>query len=115
MATNGAPDSWEDNSDEISTKMTALNVDAPSFVPNVNAAVFVPSFLAAAPPPAAAVLPAAAAPPPAAAASPSHTAAPVQEAAPPAPAEPNQMSVSCNLYDPYKVGNGLIFCSFPHL
>jgi peptide chain release factor subunit 3 len=43
MATNGAPDSWDDGED-INDKMGALNVEAPSFVPNVNAAVFVPSF-----------------------------------------------------------------------
>jgi len=47
MAANGAPDSWEDNTDAaLQDKMTLLNVNAPSFVPNVNAAVFVPSFLA---------------------------------------------------------------------
>ena len=43
MATNGAPESWED-ADDMAAKLNALNVNAPSFVPNVNAAVFVPSF-----------------------------------------------------------------------
>jgi len=47
MATNGAPDRWDDTAEEeISTRLTKqLNVDAPMFVPNVNAAVFVPSFM----------------------------------------------------------------------
>jgi len=44
MAANGAPDSWEDCED-VSNKLTNLNVNAPAFVPNVNAAVFVPSFM----------------------------------------------------------------------
>jgi len=64
MATNGAPDSWDDGED-MNDKMAALNVDAPSFVPNVNAAVFVPSFL-----------------PAAAAFAPAPTAAPVPSSAP---------------------------------
>ena len=41
MATNGAPDNWDDGMD-VSSKMEALNVNAPSFVPNVNAPAFVP-------------------------------------------------------------------------
>ena len=41
MATNGAPDNWDDRMD-VSSKMEALNVNAPSFVPNVNAPAFVP-------------------------------------------------------------------------
>ena len=49
MATNGAPDNWDDGMD-VSNKMEALNVNAPSFVPNVNAPSFVPSW--GAPPPA---------------------------------------------------------------
>ena len=44
MATNGAPDNWEDEEMDVSNKLTALNVNAASFVPNVNAAVFVPSW-----------------------------------------------------------------------
>jgi len=48
MATNGAPDNWDDGMD-VSNKMEALNVNAPSFVPNVNAPSFVPSW--GAPPP----------------------------------------------------------------
>ena len=43
MATNGAPDNWDDGMD-VSNKMEALNVNAPSFVPNVNAPSFVPSW-----------------------------------------------------------------------
>ena len=56
MATNGAPDSWDDDVEtaNISNKLSDLNVQAPSFVPNVNASVFVPSWL----PPAAADEPA---------------------------------------------------------
>ena len=49
MATNGAPDNWDDGMD-VSNKMEALNVNAPSFVPNVNAPSFVPSW--GGPPPA---------------------------------------------------------------
>jgi len=46
MSTNGAPDSWEDNDgSELSKPMSELNVNAPSFTPNVNAAEFVPSWL----------------------------------------------------------------------
>jgi len=41
MAANGAPDSWEDESNVMADKLASLNVDAPSFVPNVNASVFV--------------------------------------------------------------------------
>ena len=44
MATNGAPDNWEDEEMDVSNKLNALNVNAASFVPNVNAAVFVPSW-----------------------------------------------------------------------
>jgi hypothetical protein len=43
MATNGAPEQWDQ--DETALKMAALNVGAPSFVPNANAAAFVPSWL----------------------------------------------------------------------
>ena len=49
MATNGAPDSWEQ--EDVSAKMAALNVAAPAFVPNVNACAFVPSWLPADPAP----------------------------------------------------------------
>jgi len=49
MATNGAPESW-DQEDEVSTKMGQLNVAAPAFVPNVNAPAFTPSWLPAADP-----------------------------------------------------------------
>jgi hypothetical protein len=49
MATNGAPDSWDDEGDQqqqqLASQLKSLNVNAPAFVPNVNAAVFVPSFL----------------------------------------------------------------------
>ena len=47
MATNGAPDSWDDEGDQqqLANHLKSLNVNAPAFVPNVNAAVFVPSFL----------------------------------------------------------------------
>ncbi len=46
MATNGAPDSWEDEGDQqLASQLHSLNVNAPAFVPNVNAAVFVPSFM----------------------------------------------------------------------
>ena len=44
MATNGAPENWEDEEMDVSNKLTALNVNASSFVPNVNAAAFVPSW-----------------------------------------------------------------------
>ena len=74
---NGAPDSWEDGAD-INDKLAQLNVDAPSFVPNVNAAVFVPSFLPAAPVEAAPV-PVAATP----TVTPVHTAAAVKSAVAP--------------------------------
>jgi len=49
MATNGAPDSWDQEPEEreMMTKMGTLNVGAPAFVPNVNAAAFVPSWQAA--------------------------------------------------------------------
>lgn len=48
-----APDSWELEEDaeaptaaaELPTAFAALNVNAKPFVPNVNAPVFVPSFL----------------------------------------------------------------------
>ncbi|KAG5832212.1 hypothetical protein ANANG_G00288700 [Anguilla anguilla] len=47
-----APDSWEQEDDgeapadvQLQTAFTALNVDAKPFVPNVNAAEFVPAFL----------------------------------------------------------------------
>ena len=51
MATNGAPESW-DQEDDVSTKMGQLNVAAPAFVPNVNAPAFTPSWLPADPAPA---------------------------------------------------------------
>ena len=44
MATNGAPDNWEDADMDVSNKLSALNVNAATFVPNPNAAVFVPSW-----------------------------------------------------------------------
>ena len=44
MATNGAPDNWDDEDMDVSNKLSALNVNAKSFVPNPNAAVFVPSW-----------------------------------------------------------------------
>lgn len=53
MATNGAPDRWDEGEEEISNRLSKqLNVDAPMFVPNVNAAVFVPSFMQQPQPPA---------------------------------------------------------------
>ena len=42
MASNGAPDNWDDEDMDVSNKLNALNVNAPAFVPNVNAPVFVP-------------------------------------------------------------------------
>jgi len=50
---DSAPDSWELEEDAeapaapggLSAAFAALNVNAKPFVPNVNAAVFVPSFL----------------------------------------------------------------------
>ena len=50
MATNGAPDNWDDEDMDVSNKLNALNVNAPSFVPNVNAPAFVPSWGAPATP-----------------------------------------------------------------
>jgi len=50
MATNGAPETW-DQEEETTVKMGQLNVGAPAFVPNVNAAAFVPSWLPADPTP----------------------------------------------------------------
>ena len=52
----GAPDSWEsiDNSENdasVTKSFTGLNVSAKPFVPNVNAAVFVPSFARSQPAP----------------------------------------------------------------
>lgn len=52
-----APDSWELEEDaeapaaaaELPTAFAALNVNAKPFVPNVNAPVFVPSFLQTSP------------------------------------------------------------------
>ena len=44
MATNGAPDNWDDEDMDVSNKLSALNVNAATFVPNPNAAVFVPSW-----------------------------------------------------------------------
>jgi len=57
MATNGAPDSWEQ--EDVSAKMAQLNVAAPAFVPNVNATAFVPSWLPAEPVPSPAAPPSA--------------------------------------------------------
>ena len=51
MAQNGAPESW-DQEDDVANKMGQLNVSAPSFVPNVNAPAFTPSWLPADPAPA---------------------------------------------------------------
>ena len=59
MAQNGAPESW-DQEDDVANKMGQLNVSAPSFVPNVNAPAFTPSWLPADPAPAAPEKPAAA-------------------------------------------------------
>jgi len=39
------PDSWDTNVEDAGAAISALNVNAPVFVPNVNASVFVPSFL----------------------------------------------------------------------
>eukprot|EP00794_Sanderia_malayensis_P008984 gene8984-9944_t len=49
---NAAPDSWEniDQSNENVPKLSGLSVSAKPFVPNVNAAVFVPSFARSAEP-----------------------------------------------------------------
>ena len=44
MATNGAPDNWDDEEMDVSNKISSLNVSAPAFVPNVNAPAFVPSW-----------------------------------------------------------------------
>lgn len=80
MATNGAPEQWDQ--EETALKMAALNVGAPSFVPNANAAAFVPSWLSSEP----ASAPAA---PPASAPAPQKPAAPAPVAMqvdPPAPA-----------------------------
>lgn len=52
-----APDSWEQEEDaeapalaeELPVTFAALNVNAKPFVPNVNAPVFVPSFLQSSP------------------------------------------------------------------
>lgn len=51
-----APDSWEQEDDveatvdgQLGTAFTSLNVNAKPFVPNVNAAEFVPAFLMKAP------------------------------------------------------------------
>ena len=66
MATNGAPESWDQEDEvsfppfsrithltiQVSTKMGQLNVAAPAFVPNVNAPAFTPSWLPADPAPA---------------------------------------------------------------
>ncbi|MEJ1589465.1 PABP-interacting PAM2 motif-containing protein, partial [Escherichia coli] len=50
-AIDTAPDSWDQEDDgeaqvdvQLSKALTSLNVDAKPFVPNVHAAVFVPSF-----------------------------------------------------------------------
>ena len=51
MEDDGTPDSWDaiddsaaENVENLSTRIQSLNVDAKPFIPNVNAAVFVPSF-----------------------------------------------------------------------
>ena len=47
MATNGAPDNWDEEISDGVAKLTVkpeFNVNAASFVPNVNAAPFVPSW-----------------------------------------------------------------------
>jgi len=51
MSTNGAPDRWDAEGEEVVSKVATLNIDAPSFVPNVNASVFVPSFMKTEQPP----------------------------------------------------------------
>ena len=69
------PDSWDmDTNDtsqqvqlqgdmsDLSSNLSALNVNAPAFVPNVNAPAFVPSFPSG-PPPSAQALPTASAVP----------------------------------------------------
>eukprot|EP00090_Calanus_glacialis_P014151 TRINITY_DN2283_c0_g1_i1.p1 TRINITY_DN2283_c0_g1~~TRINITY_DN2283_c0_g1_i1.p1 ORF type:complete len:575 (-),score=193.23 TRINITY_DN2283_c0_g1_i1:509-2233(-) len=96
MATNGAPDSWDDDvANTLTNKLADLNVEAPSFVPNVNANVFVPSWL----------------PPSESAAAPAKSPSPVVEqvveqnepSQSPSPTETqNQMQVD----DPSPVGNG---------
>ena len=53
---NQAPDSWESidqsgSDDGIGKSLSGLNVSAKPFVPNVNAAEFVPSFLKSQPEP----------------------------------------------------------------
>lgn len=55
MDPDAAPDSWEleedaeapDAAAELPTAFAALNVNAKPFVPNPNAAVFVPTFIQA--------------------------------------------------------------------
>lgn len=47
---SSAPDSWDSIEDpgpgeDLSTQLKGLNVNASPFVPNVNAPVFVPSFM----------------------------------------------------------------------
>lgn len=52
MANQGtAPDSWESIDNGVTKSLTGLNVAAKPFVPNVNAAVFVPNFARSQPPP----------------------------------------------------------------
>jgi len=51
MSTNGAPDRWDADGEEVVSKVATLNIDAPSFVPNVNASVFVPSYMKTEQPP----------------------------------------------------------------
>jgi len=94
MSTNGAPDSW-DGDETVTNKMAGLNVGAPAFVPNPNAACFVPSF--AVPPPAVASVP-----PPAAASVPPPT---VNSVPPPQPepakiSEPPSPAKSMTIDDP---------------
>ena len=91
MSTNGAPDSWEDNDDSLAKPMGSLNINAPTFVPNVMAAEFVPSWGVQPSPQAAAPAPAAVA------------AAPVKVEAeptpvfqPPEPQEEQEMQVRQN-------------------
>ena len=55
--TRYTPNSWE-QSDGLANNLDNLNVNAKPFVPNVNASVFVPSFMKnTAPPPAPAQIP----------------------------------------------------------
>jgi peptide chain release factor subunit 3 len=93
MATNGAPDSWDDDmeTNNVSNKLKDLNVEAPSFVPNVNASVFVPSWLPATPVDEA-----------------TPAAAPAEEKVvhKPSPVTPSEEQTNMQVDDPSPVGNG---------